>query len=75
MYLNKREKLKSRTFWLAVFCGIVSAVWGTMSLIMRFDPPWLSGSIPALIGVVIAYVGGNKLVASKGDKCGNTDQG
>lgn len=67
---SRRDKLKSRTFWLAVFCGILAAFWGTVSLFKGDAPAWLSSTMPLLIGAVIAYIGGNKYVASKGEQCG-----
>lgn len=70
----KRDKLKSRTFWLTVFCMVLAAVWGTISLAVKYNPAWLTGTMPTLIGVIIAYISGNKFVAAKGNQCADQKQ-
>lgn len=69
------NKLTSRTFWLAVYCASLAGAWGSISIIMRYEPAWMGGVMPTLIGAIILYIGGNKYVRSKGGQCGPIDKG
>jgi hypothetical protein len=71
----KKDKLKSRTLWLSILCLFMAALWGTMSMIKEYEPAWLNGAMPALIGVVMAYIVGNKVVETKESKCAPIDKG
>jgi 1,4-dihydroxy-2-naphthoate octaprenyltransferase len=60
------NKLRSRTFWLAIFWTILVAV-GLVVAAVKEEAPWLTALITSSGVVVTAYVGGEKYIDSKKD--------
>lgn len=55
------NKFKSRTFWLAVGCLLLL----TVAIFKHPEAVWMTSLILAAMGVVGAYVGGEKLKDTK----------
>jgi len=59
---TKQNKLKSRTFWFAVWAAILL----TYIVLKEFTYPWVTQIGTLLVSVIAIYIGGNKYVNSKG---------
>ncbi len=50
-------KLQSRRFWTTVWSALLVTVLMLTSMITKYDPSWMSYAVPALISIVLAWVG------------------
>jgi hypothetical protein len=57
-------KLKSRKLWVTLWAMLII----TYALVVKVNLDWFNGLAPILGGVIIAYVGGQSYIDSKGVK-------